>query len=74
MSVWLASWFNYMQRNTDEALRPRRSFLEPAMFTSFILAKVRAYLKHRESQREWPLTSGRELDGLDLARFHDLHR
>lgn len=74
MSVWLASWFNYMQCNTDEALRPRRSFLEPAMFTSFILAKVKAYLRYREMQRGLPRLWGREFDGLDLARFHDLHR
>lgn len=74
MSVSLASWLNYMQCNTDEALRPRRSFWNPVMFTSFILAKVRAYLRYCETQRELQLLSGRELDGLDLARFHNLHR
>lgn len=69
MSVSAAPWFNYMQCNTGEALRPRRSFLEVAMFTSFILSKVKAYLKYRETLRELSRLSDRELEDIGVARY-----
>lgn len=39
------------------------------MFVSFILSKVRAYLRYRETVRELSQLSDRELDDLGISRF-----
>lgn len=39
------------------------------MFVSYILAKVRAYMRYRETVRELSLLSDRELDDLGISRF-----
>jgi uncharacterized protein YjiS (DUF1127 family) len=39
------------------------------MFVSYILAKVQAYLRYRETVRELSLLSNRELDDLGISRF-----
>ena len=39
------------------------------MFVSWILSKVRAYLRYRETVRELSQLTDRELDDLGLARF-----
>jgi uncharacterized protein YjiS (DUF1127 family) len=39
------------------------------MFVSYILTKVRAYLRYRETVRELSLLSDRELDDLGISRF-----
>jgi uncharacterized protein YjiS (DUF1127 family) len=39
------------------------------MFVSYILAKVRSYLRYRETVRELSLLSDRELDDLGITRF-----
>lgn len=39
------------------------------MFAIHILAKVRAYLRYRETVRELSLLSDRELDDLGISRF-----
>ncbi len=39
------------------------------MFVSYILAKVQAYLRYRETARELSLLSNRELDDLGISRF-----
>ncbi len=39
------------------------------MFTSFILAKVKAYLKYRETLRELSRLSDRELEDIGVARY-----
>jgi len=39
------------------------------MFVSFILSKVRAYMRYRETVRELSLLSDRELDDLGISRF-----
>jgi uncharacterized protein YjiS (DUF1127 family) len=38
------------------------------MFVSYILAKVQAYLRYRETVRELSLLSNRELDDLGISR------
>ena len=57
----------YMQCNTDG--QPVRRSKEKSMFTSFILSKVRAYLKYRETVRELSRLTDRELDDIGVARF-----
>jgi uncharacterized protein YjiS (DUF1127 family) len=46
------------------------------MFVTTILAKIRAYLRYRETIRELSRLSDRELDDLGIARFeiHDIAR
>ena len=39
------------------------------MFVSYILSKVRSYMRYRETVRELSLLSDRELDDLGIARF-----
>ena len=39
------------------------------MFTSFILSKIRAYLRYRETVRELSRLSDRDLDDLGISRF-----
>ncbi len=39
------------------------------MFVSFILSKVRAYMRYRETVHELSLLSDRELDDLGISRF-----
>jgi uncharacterized protein YjiS (DUF1127 family) len=39
------------------------------MFVTYILSKVRAYLRYRETVRELSLLSDRELDDLGISRF-----
>ena len=39
------------------------------MFVSYILSKVRNYLRYRETVRELSLLSDRELDDLGISRF-----
>jgi uncharacterized protein YjiS (DUF1127 family) len=39
------------------------------MFTSFILSRVRAYLKYRETVRELSRLTDRELEDIGVARF-----
>jgi uncharacterized protein YjiS (DUF1127 family) len=39
------------------------------MFVSYILSKVRAYLRYRETVRELSQLSDRELDDLGISRF-----
>ena len=39
------------------------------MFVSYILSKVRSYMRHRETVRELSLLSDRELDDLGISRF-----
>ena len=39
------------------------------MFVSYILSKVRAYMRYRETVRELSLLSDRELDDLGISRF-----
>jgi uncharacterized protein YjiS (DUF1127 family) len=39
------------------------------MFVSYILAKVQAYFRYRETARELSLLSDRELTDLGIARF-----
>ena len=41
------------------------------MFTSLILAKIRNYLKYRETIRELSRLSDRELEDIGIAR-HDI--
>ncbi|HMO30556.1 DUF1127 domain-containing protein [Enterovirga sp.] len=38
------------------------------MFTSFVMAKIRAYLKYRETVRELSRLSDRELEDIGIAR------
>lgn len=39
------------------------------MFISYVLAKLRAYLRYRETVRELSKLTDRELDDLGLNRF-----
>ncbi len=39
------------------------------MFVSYILSKVRAYMRYRETVRELSQLSDRELDDLGISRF-----
>lgn len=39
------------------------------MFTSFLLAKIRGYLKYRETMRELSRLTDRELDDIGVARY-----
>lgn len=39
------------------------------MFTSFILSKIRAYFRYRETVAELSRLSDRELDDLGINRF-----
>ncbi|WP_112664223.1 DUF1127 domain-containing protein [Microvirga flavescens] len=39
------------------------------MFVSYVLAKVRSYLRYRETVRELSVLSDRELDDLGISRF-----
>ena len=39
------------------------------MFVSYILSKVRAYLRYRETVRELSQLSDRELNDLGISRF-----
>jgi uncharacterized protein YjiS (DUF1127 family) len=39
------------------------------MFVSYILAKVRAYMRYRDTVRELSMLSDRELDDLGISRF-----
>ncbi|MBM6596136.1 DUF1127 domain-containing protein [Microvirga pudoricolor] len=39
------------------------------MFVTYILSKVRAYMRYRETVRELSLLSDRELDDLGISRF-----
>jgi uncharacterized protein YjiS (DUF1127 family) len=39
------------------------------MFVSYILSKVRAYLRYRDTVRELSQLSDRELDDLGISRF-----
>lgn len=39
------------------------------MFVMTILAKIRTYLRYRETVRELSLLSDRELDDLGISRF-----
>ncbi|NIX77257.1 DUF1127 domain-containing protein [Microvirga terricola] len=39
------------------------------MFVSYILSKVRSYLRYRDTVRELSQLSDRELDDLGISRF-----
>jgi uncharacterized protein YjiS (DUF1127 family) len=39
------------------------------MFVSYILSKLRAYMRYRDTVRELSLLSDRELDDLGISRF-----
>ncbi|MCB8822115.1 DUF1127 domain-containing protein [Microvirga rosea] len=39
------------------------------MFVTYILSKVRAYMRYRETVRELSQLSDRELDDLGISRF-----
>jgi uncharacterized protein YjiS (DUF1127 family) len=39
------------------------------MFVSYVLSKVRAYMRYRETVRELAQLSDRELDDLGISRF-----
>ena len=39
------------------------------MFVSYVLSKVRSYIRYRETVRELSLLSDRELDVLGISRF-----
>ena len=39
------------------------------MFVTYILSKVRAYVRYRETVRELSQLSDRELDDLGISRF-----
>jgi len=39
------------------------------MFVSYFLAKVRAYMRYRDTVRELSMLSDRELDDLGISRF-----
>lgn len=43
------------------------------MFTSLILAKIRSYLKYRETMRELSRLTDRELEDIGIARFEIEH-
>jgi uncharacterized protein YjiS (DUF1127 family) len=56
--------------NTRTGQRPQgRTLKETTMFVSYILSKVRTYLRYRETVRELSLLSDRELDDLGISRF-----
>ena len=39
------------------------------MFTSFLLAKIRNYIKYRETMRELARLSDRELEDIGVSRY-----
>jgi uncharacterized protein YjiS (DUF1127 family) len=39
------------------------------MFVSYVLSKVRAYMRYRDTVRELSMLSDRELDDLGISRF-----
>ncbi|QFU16297.1 DUF1127 domain-containing protein [Microvirga thermotolerans] len=39
------------------------------MFVTYILSKIRAYMRYRETVRELSQLSDRELDDLGISRF-----
>jgi uncharacterized protein YjiS (DUF1127 family) len=39
------------------------------MFVTYILSKVRAYMRYRDTVRELSVLSDRELDDLGISRF-----
>jgi uncharacterized protein YjiS (DUF1127 family) len=43
--------------------------LETTMFVTFILSKVRSYMRYRETVRELSQLSDRELEDLGISRF-----
>ena len=42
---------------------------ETEMFTSYLLAKIRNYLKYRETMRELANLSDRELEDIGVSRY-----
>ena len=62
----------YMQRTTKLSLwAPPRSGISArkiTMFVTMIAAKIRAFLRYRETVRELSRLSNRELDDLGLSR------
>jgi len=47
----------------------RQEEKEPSMFVTTILAKIREFLRYRETVRELSQLSDRELDDLGITRF-----
>lgn len=39
------------------------------MFVTYLLSKIRAYMRYRETVRELSVFSDRELDDLGISRF-----
>lgn len=61
----------YMQCTTNLSLSRRKASgkqTESTMFVTFIAAKIRAYLRYRETVRELSRLTDRELDDLGLNR------
>jgi uncharacterized protein YjiS (DUF1127 family) len=67
-----AVWSAYMQCTTRLSLwAPPRSGIvakETTMFVTMIAAKIRAFLRYRETVRELSRLTNRELDDLGLSR------
>jgi uncharacterized protein YjiS (DUF1127 family) len=42
---------------------------EPQMFVTYLLSRLRAYLRYRETVRELSQLTDRELDDLGISRF-----
>ena len=73
MPLFGAQWLTYMQRTTNLSLwAPTRSGNHVnrtiTMFVTMIAAKIRAYLRYRETVRELSRLTDRELDDLGLSR------
>ena len=70
-SVWAALTDLYALHNefvavgTDPLRKPSRN---PVMFVTMIAAKIRSYLRYRETVRELSRLTDRELDDLGLSR------
>ena len=61
----------YVALHKDETTtgRPAGQEKELEMFVTYILSKLRAYMRYRETIRELSQLSDRELDDLGFSRF-----
>jgi uncharacterized protein YjiS (DUF1127 family) len=57
------------ERNREPSLSRHRNLMEPFMFVSWILSKIRAYFRYRETVRELSQLTDRELDDLGISRY-----
>ena len=54
----------------EKANGPRgRTLMETTMFVSYVLSKLRSYLRYRETVRELSALTDRELEDLGISRF-----